>query len=133
MKSEKRWQQRFHNFEQAMGKLTDAVQQESYSDLERVGLIKTTDFSFELAWKTLKDLLEYEGYEVKTPRMVLKQAFKSEYIQDGNKWLDLLDKRNFLAHVYDDVFSKEVVLLIKEQYYPLLKDLYEFLKQERLK
>ncbi len=36
-----RWQQRLENFENAMARLSDACDQERYSDLERAGLIET--------------------------------------------------------------------------------------------
>ena len=61
-----RWQQRLQNFTKAISQLEDACQLETYTDLERAGLVQIFEFTFELAWKTLKDLLQYEGYEEKS-------------------------------------------------------------------
>jgi len=58
------WKQRFANYEKAFEQLTSAVEQDSYSVLEVAGLIKTFEFTFELAWKTLKNYLEKEGYKI---------------------------------------------------------------------
>ena len=72
-----RWQQRLANFGKAMSQLDAATKENEYSDLERAGVMKTFEFCFELAWKTLKDLLFYEGYDEKTPRDVLRRAFEA--------------------------------------------------------
>jgi hypothetical protein len=61
---EQRWMQRFENLEKANKNLTAACALNQYSELELAGLIKSFEMAFELAWKTLKDLLFYEGYEL---------------------------------------------------------------------
>ena len=77
MSSAIRWQQRLANFGKAMSQLDAATEENEYSDLERAGVVKTFEFCFELAWKTLKDLLFFEGYDEKTPRDVLRRAFEA--------------------------------------------------------
>lgn len=130
MNTETRWKQRLRNFQKVMIQLEDGVKLQHYSNLEKAGLIKTVEFTFELAWKTLKDLLESEGYDLKSPRIVIKQAFKSGYIDDGDSWLELLEKRNYLTHSYDDIQTNEAIVMIKEKYYPLLLKLSNHLKTE---
>ena len=63
---EVRWQQRLENFGKALAQLDTACDQSEYSDLERAGLVQMFEFSFELSWKVLKDLLFLEGYELNT-------------------------------------------------------------------
>ena len=48
-----------------------------------IAVIKAYEFSFELSWKTLKDLLAYEGIDALLPRQVLRQAFATGLLQDG--------------------------------------------------
>jgi nucleotidyltransferase substrate binding protein (TIGR01987 family) len=128
-----RWQQRLENFEKAMSQLNAACAQEDYSDLERAGLVKTFEFSFELGWKTLKDLLFYEGFEEKTPREVLRRAFEAGYLDESasETALDALDKRNVLSHTYDEDAAAEAVELIKDQYAPMLRVVLSRLKEKR--
>jgi len=128
-----RWQQRLANFGKAMSQLDAATKVNEYSDLERAGVIKTFEFSFELAWKTLKDLLFYEGYDEKTPRDVLRRAFEAGYLeQDGAETaLDVLDKRNLLTHAYDEKTAEEVVALIKNRYAPMLRGLLTRLRDRQ--
>ena len=56
-----RWQQRWENFGKALSQLKVACGKDDYSDLERAGLVQMFEFSFELSWKVLKDLLFFQG------------------------------------------------------------------------
>ena len=62
-----RWKLRLENLKQALSQLEEACTRETYSNLELAGLVQTYQFTFELCWKTLKDLLTFEGYEVNSP------------------------------------------------------------------
>lgn len=71
-----RWKQRFQNYEKALHQLQCAVEKPILSDLEKAGLIQIYEFTFELAWKTIKDFLENKKIEVSFPRDTIKEAFK---------------------------------------------------------
>lgn len=126
-----RWQQRFENFERAWAQLSAACTKTSYSDLELAGLVQMFEFTFELAWKTLKDLLFYEGYEVNSPRDAIRQGFASGLIQNAELWLVALESRNRLSHTYDKRTATEAERLIKDSYAPLLGALVEALRQRK--
>ena len=130
---ERRWQQRLDNFGAALAQLTDACQRERYDDLERAGLIKTFEFCFELSWNALKDLLFYEGHDVKVPRAVIRKSFEVDYIDedDCETLLDALDKRNLLSHTYWSEVALEAETLIKDRYHPVLLQLYRTLDTKR--
>lgn len=125
-----RYRQRFTNYEKAIERMTKAVSQEKYNEIEEAGVIQIFEFTFELAWKTLKDFLNYEGYKTETPRDTIKQGFQLGYIKNGELWLDALEKRNVLSHAYDEKRASEAVQLIKKSYYQLLWDLYTFLQNK---
>lgn len=128
-----RWKQRLANFEKAMAQLEAACEEEDYTDLERAGLVKTFEIAFELAWKTLKDLLFYEGFEEKAPRTVLRRAFEAGYLDEAEAEtvLDALDKRNLLSHTYDEKAAREAVVLIKDRYAPALRGILARLRDKR--
>ena len=86
--------------------------------------------SFELAWKTLKDYLESEGFDVKTPRETIKQAFQVGLLADGGAWMRMLDDRNRMSHIYDEAHSRKVERAIREAYFPHLQSLYQVLKKK---
>ena len=120
MHSDFRWKQRFQNYEASLRELRSALEKTEYTTLERAGLIQLFEISFELAWKTLKDMLFYEGYDVNSPKSAFKQAFASSIISEGELWIEALDGRNLFSHTYDNVLAEEAVKLIKEKYSPLL-------------
>lgn len=124
-----RWKQRFQNFEKALGHLTEALEIEQPDLLQKAGIIQFFEMSYELAWNTLKDYLEEQGFtDVKSPRNALKKAFEVGIIEDGHTWMDLLLDRNLTAHTYDEGKATEVEELIHEKYFPVLSQLYETLR-----
>lgn len=128
-----RWKQRFQNFSKAYHRLEDAlciIQKEPENVLLQAGLIQTYEFTFELAWKTLKDFQEEEGFTVPSPKATLRQAFQSGYIEHGDLWLKALNDRNLTAHTYDDEIAAEVIKDIQKKYFQLLSELYIWLTNQ---
>jgi len=121
-----RWKQRFQNFQSAYRLLEDAIVIKQPTEVERAGIIQFFEMTFELSWKLLKDYLEQEGFIVKTPRQVLKQAFQTEIIDDGEIWLNALSDRNLTAHTYEEKTAAKVERAIRAEYYPAIVKLYDF-------
>jgi nucleotidyltransferase substrate binding protein (TIGR01987 family) len=98
MTSEPRWKLRFNSFSRAYALLRNALDSGvgPLNELEREGVIQRFEYTFELAWNTLKDRLEYEGVTLPavTPRNVIRQAYQARLIEDGDAWLDMLTDRN---------------------------------------
>jgi nucleotidyltransferase substrate binding protein (TIGR01987 family) len=130
-----RWQQRLQQFEKASGLLFEALERSVFelSKLEQEGVIQRFEYSFELAWKTLKDLLFYEGFDVKSPREVIRQAYQSEYLseEDTVRMLDALNKRNLLSHTYEEATAREALAHIQDDFAPALKHLLQALRNKR--
>jgi nucleotidyltransferase substrate binding protein (TIGR01987 family) len=126
-----RWKQRFQNYEKVLSQLDSAVERIStLSDLEKEGLVQRFEYSFELAWKTLKDYLESQNVEAKFPRDVIKEGFKYELLPDGEIWLEMFEIRNIIAHTCDEKILQTSVSQIAFHYYPELKKLYTFFKNQ---
>ena len=94
--------------------------------LEKEGAIQRFEYTFELAWKLLKDYLEAEGAIVVplTPRQVIKDAFAAGLLADGHTWIDMLDQRNLLSHNYDEQVFTKAVDAIAQRYLAALADLH---------
>lgn len=107
-----RWKQRYNNFEKSLNFLKDAVSRSNLSDLEKAGVIQTYEFTFELAWKTVKDYLEEKGVSAKFPRDTIKEGFRYEILEDGDLWIDMLEKRNLMSHAYDEAKAEIAYKLI---------------------
>ena len=75
-----RWQQRSSNFERALKQIKNAAHlanKRTLSELEQQGLIQAFEYTHELAWKTLKDFLEFKGNQnIYGSKDVTREAFK---------------------------------------------------------
>ena len=128
MSEDIRWKQRFSNYKKAVSQLTEFIEKDELNKFEVQGLIQCFEYTFELAWKTMKDYLEQEGFEVKSPRGTIQTAFQIQLITDGHVWIDALEKRNLMAHTYDEEVAKEAEQLIKQMYFPVIKELFNKLE-----
>ena len=90
------------------GGATQAVNENTEDRLAQEGLIHRFEYTFELAWKCLQDLLQERGLvDIRGPRPVLEQAFQDGLIADGVLWMEMLRARNESSHLYDEkVFLK---------------------------
>lgn len=122
----KRLEERKSDLENAFKRLKEALQ-ENETELAIDATLYRFKFTFELAWKTMKDYLEYQGVIENTgsPREVIKAAFKQGLIEDGEGWIDMMLSRNSLSHLYDENKSREIYDIIKNKYINLLKDILE--------
>ncbi|HCM25880.1 MAG: nucleotidyltransferase [Treponema sp. GWB1_62_6] len=126
MEEDIRWQQRFQNYSKALAQLDEFVELPSLNKFERQGLIQCFEYTFELAWKTMKDYLEFQGLQAPTPRAAIQNAFSAGLIADGHIWIDALEKRNLMAHTYDEGNAAEAERLIRNSYHPVLRTLRVF-------
>ena len=121
-----RSKQRFENFKKAL-KQYESAAIPNLSQLETEGLIQRFEYTFELAWKCLQDLLGERGYqEIRGPKPVIEQSFKDGLIQDGVVWFEMLKARNETTHIYDEATLKEIA---KKVMSPFLKALQDFQKK----
>lgn len=133
MVKKSRFEYRFDNFQQAFKRLEEAidrVKDSSRDDLLIAGLIQTYEFTLELGWKTMKDFLYEKGFDLHGSKDAMKQAFQEGFIKDGRMWMQAIDDRNITAHTYDSKVADDVLKKIRKDYFPLMKELYLFFKNE---
>lgn len=127
-----RWEQRFVNFERALSRLGQAMENgpSVLSELEQEGAIQRFEYTYELAWKTIKDFPQFSGITINpiSPRQVLKASFAAKFIESQEVWIDMLNHRNLVAHDYDEQEFPEALKAVHERYLPELIDLKNRLK-----
>lgn len=116
-----RWKQRFDNYQRAFNALQEAVelaQQRPLSKLEQQGLIQGFEFTHELAWKTLKDFLDYRGVSgIIGSRDAARVAFREGLIADGETWMEMIKSRNLTSHTYREEVANDIAEKILKQYF----------------
>ena len=135
MNEKARWHYRFDNYKRAFNLLRQAMElksEKSLSNLEIEGVIQRFEYTWELAWKTLKDYLESDGLVLEkiTPKAVIVASIEAKIITDREVWMNALDDRNRMSHVYSDSAFAEVVENIEKKYLSLFDALYEKLFDE---
>lgn len=122
-----RWQQRFENFKKALAQLNEAEelsQQRSLSRLENQGLIQAFEFTFELAWNTLRDFLTAQGLQgLFGSKDTAREAFKLQLITDDEGWAMMLNDRNRSSHTYNQAIAEEIVGHVHARYVELFRQL----------
>ncbi|GGH15996.1 nucleotidyltransferase substrate binding protein [Mucilaginibacter phyllosphaerae] len=131
-KKDIRWIQRFSNYRKALNQLEKFILKGDLSELEEQGLIKAFEYTYELAWNTLKDYLEYQGItNIIGSRDVIREAFKSELIVNGDSWMQMLQSRNLTSHSYNEDTADEIVSAILNNYFDEFKTLESKLESLR--
>lgn len=119
-KKDIRWEQRFSNYQKALNQLKKFIDKGELSELEEQGLIKAFEYTYELAWNTIKDFLEYRGQtNIYGSRDATRKAFELGIIEDGESWMDMLKSRNATSHTYNEEVAEEICQAVSETYFPL--------------
>jgi nucleotidyltransferase substrate binding protein (TIGR01987 family) len=120
----KRYEERKTELDNAIQRLGEVLAKEE-NDIVIDCTLHRFEFTFELAWKTMKDYLEYTGISesIGSPREIIKTAFQYKIIKDGENWINMMLARNSLSHLYDEKKSREIYIEIKEKYFNLLEEL----------
>ncbi len=131
--TETRWIQRANSFGRAFAQLKSAVElaeQRELSDLEAQGLIQGFEYTHEVAWKTMKNFMETQGLSnLFGSRDTTRAAFRNGLIENGEVWMDMIEKRNLTSHTYDEETAAEIVMIIRKDYYTEFEKLLFRLQQ----
>lgn len=120
----KRYEERKKELFNATERLKEALK-ENENDIVIDGTLHRFEFTFELAWKTIKDYLEYSGIVdgLGSPREIIKIAYANGIIENGEEWIKMMLARNSLSHLYDEEKSREIYMEIKKIYIDLFEKL----------
>ena len=117
MSSDIRWQQRFSNYCQALAQMETFFEPPALNEREQQGLIKAFEYTFELAWNTLRDLLRSQGdATVLGSRDTLREAYRLELISDGEAWMLMIQDRNLTSHTYNRSTADAIAANISGRY-----------------
>ena len=115
---------KFENFKSNLRVLERAETEDLTNEFVKGGKIDKFYIQIELAWKTMKEYLKYEGVsEAKTgsPREIIKAAYKYYDFIDEETWLVMLVDGNDTTHIYDGAAADRLVNKILTAYIPEFK------------
>lgn len=114
-----RWIQRFQNYQRALKQLTKFIEKGELNELEEQGMIQSFEYTYELAWNTMKDLFEAQGETgILGSRDAFRLAFRRGLVEQGEAWMDMIKKRGLTSHTYDEQIAREISTCIREVYFP---------------
>lgn len=132
-----RWIQRFSNYRKALVRLNSAVElaaERPLSDLEQQGLIQGFEFTFDLAWKTLQDLLREHNRPNDNggPNVIINQALADGLITGEEVWQAMKKSRDLTSHSYDGDTADDIAEKIVDTYQGLFIQLETRLQLEKI-
>lgn len=99
--------ERIGDFKKALTRLREAVARPE-DDLIRDAVIQRFEFTYEMAWKSMKQYLEFKQVDTRNPKDTLRESLQQGLIDDGNAWTRLHENRNLTSHTYDESLAKKV-------------------------
>ena len=119
-----RWKQRFANYQRALGRLRMFFEKPDLNDLERQGLVKAFEYTYELAWNVMKDFLTWQGHQgVFGSRDAIGGAFRAGIIVSGEVWMEMFKDRNIAVHAYDEEAADKIAEAVKAEYIAAFENL----------
>lgn len=94
-------------------RLEEALAEPQSNPLAVDGAIQRFEFVFELNWKTLRQMLEAEGITVNTPRAVIRETYKAQWIDNETAWLQMLSDRNDTSRTYNADLARRIYAHIR--------------------
>lgn len=121
-----RWVQRFSNFSKALKQLNKFIEKGKLNEFEKQGLIQAFEYTFELAWNTIKDYFEAQGEtEIHGSRDAFKLAFNRGIIEKGEIWMDMIKSRSLTSHTYNEEVAEKIASDIEKFYVDEFTALYD--------
>lgn len=117
------------DFANSLRRFDEALDLDPVDDIHRAGCIQYFEFTFDLAWKSIQSIAAYYGLEpVKSPRIAFKTAFSQSWVKEQEPWLQMLEARNRMSHVYSADEALEVYESLQAFRKPF-QDLYHCLSE----
>ena len=117
-KHDVRWKQRFSNYQKALQQLKEVVELVNPNKFEEQGLVKAFEFTYELAWNTLKDFFEYQGVSgIVGSRDTFRKAYAAEIVSDGSTWMRMIECCNRTSHTYNQETARDIVEDVRSEFY----------------
>ena len=101
-------QAQIEQFGQAVSRLEEVLR-EPASTIVRDSAIQRFEFTLDLAWKTVKTVLEERfGIVCASPKECFREAYRQKLIEYEDYWLTMVDQRNETVHTYKEEVAEQI-------------------------
>ncbi len=106
---------------------------DSLNDLEAEGMIQCFEYTYEMAWLTMKDFHDPDmDFEIQGARDAFMFATRFKTIDDSNCWEDMLRDRNRSVHSYNYARITKIADNIRTRHYPAMVKFKQRMDQHRI-
>jgi nucleotidyltransferase substrate binding protein (TIGR01987 family) len=103
---------RLDNYKSALSTLDEVMVKPPANKLERDGIIQRFEYCLEISWISAKKVLEFQGYQIDTPRNIIRELAKIGWIDNPEDWIEFLDARNKTSYLYHEEVAIELFKLV---------------------
>ena len=117
MEQAKSYENKLNSFQKALSSLKKSIDIDlsDFSEVEKdtlkSGQAQKFEVCVELFWKLFKKFfLEVHGIECVSPKMVMKELYRSKYVSEEKyeRLTEMINDRNRISHVYNEAQFNEI-------------------------
>ena len=119
----------FNSLNKALEKMEEALKFEN-SEPFRESTIQRFEYTFEISWKLMAEILRDEGIDIVGMKSTIREAARLDLITDVNLWLKFADARNLTSHIYKEEIALEVYDIATHGFVEAVKDFVDIAKNK---
>jgi len=116
------------DYQRMLAQLVEGVtisRQRPLTRMEKQGLIKAFELTYELALNLIKDYIAFQGCAlIADTHGAIREAFRCGLITDEEDWMTMINSRNSASHVYDEETTNSLVEIIANRYLGLFESFH---------
>ncbi|RYG36473.1 DUF86 domain-containing protein [bacterium] len=107
----------------ALNQLEEFLGLDMNAKVVQTAVIQAFEYTYELAWRTLRDRAVPEGLDAWTPKKAFKAGIGLRLVPADEEalWLDMLEDRNVTIHTYDEELAARILEALQSRYLPALQ------------
>lgn len=113
---------RHEELKKAVSTLREALE-EPFTVIVRDAVIQRFEYSFELCWKWIRDVLdETHGLNCQSPKGCFRELHTLQIVteEEAETLLAMTDDRNATSHMYNENMVNKIFGRVRDKYFPLM-------------
>ena len=119
----------FGEFQKALRKLGEFLSLPIENDRDRAGIIQAFEFTYEIAWITIKKMSVDHGKTIGSPKQAFQAGFELGWIAEDDMplFISMIKDRNLTSHTYKEDLAEQILKRIQDHHLATLEKLEEIL------